>query len=624
MSNLAQSSPAGPIVRSHVGLYTNMNDTDAACQALSVDLDYGIAPTPVAPVVYQDPFETLDWDFTGSGVGIVAGGRNGKGLQVSGTTSTVTYTVPGGREDGVVVVGLGFKITAGSGVTAISSDRKLLEFRGAAGVMLFGSMGVVAGGSLFVADAAGVNRGGSPVGSVLPNQWYYAEVRFAVSPTIGEFALRLDGVDVAGAFDLNTGAGLVDTIRITAPNTTSSVTHTYDDFYLAAGLDATFIGPLDVPNGSLAWEMHQYDAGGATAATTASGAVPFNYEAAAVRLRLESSADGEQRFLLNGDPIAEATEPDPIVGTHAGFGASYETFTYEADAGSFTDDFERGALGADWIVGQARSADRTVTLPTISTGAAITTGHSGVYPSVGATSCRLAPAWWAASPSSRHATVSAGQLVIARVMQENSNGVPLSASTGWTQLGTATNGNPAGDFLEAFDNFGAWTTAGTTAIVATGRTATNGAQITGAGSSNHADFTLRTEDATVVVGFAFQINSLAAAASELVQFWSDTNATRHGRVTVNSNGSLSYFRDTTLLGAATAAGPSPSTPGTTLRSAPSCRTPSAPSPCASTAPTCSPSPRRTPRTLAPRPSTTRSVCAGRSPASPTCSTTATS
>ena len=48
MSNLAQSSVYGPTARSNVELYTNMNDADAACQALSVDFDYGIVASPVA------------------------------------------------------------------------------------------------------------------------------------------------------------------------------------------------------------------------------------------------------------------------------------------------------------------------------------------------------------------------------------------------------------------------------------------------------------------------------------------------------------------------------------------------------------------------------------------------
>ena len=91
--------------------------------------------------------------------------------------------------------------------------------------------------------------------------------------TAGEFSLRLDGVDVAGAYDLDTlaGAGTVSQIRIPTPNPTSSGTVFFDDFYLATGDAAVFIGPLDVANGSLAWELHQYDAGGASVNTVGWG-----------------------------------------------------------------------------------------------------------------------------------------------------------------------------------------------------------------------------------------------------------------------------------------------------------------------------------------------------------------
>ena len=306
----------------------------------------------------------------------------------------------------------------------------------------------------------------------------------------------------------------------------------------------------DLPNGSLAWELHQYTAGGAVTKTVASGTRPYNYTDSPVTLRLESDMDGSQRFVLNGTPVKSVVEEDPVSGNRAGFGLSYETFEYDVDPGSFTDTFERATLGPDWVLPVARTAGQTTILPIISTGAAITTAHSANYPQqvYSATTTGATLAGGVAQTMSYN---TAGYLLIARALQDNPGGIPITASTGWTELGTVTQGTPSGDFMEAFDNLAAWITAGTAAIV-TGRTG-NAARLTGVGSSNHADFTLRSEDATVVVGFAFQISSLAAAVSELVQFYSDTNVTQHNRVTVNSNGSLSFWRGTTNLGS-TAAG----------------------------------------------------------------------
>jgi hypothetical protein len=550
VANLAQSSVYGPIVRSKAELYTNMNAADAACQALSVDFDYGILATPVDPVVVEEPFETLDaWEIVGTNASIVWG-RHGQGAQLVGTSTSLRRDLPPVT---VVVAGIAFKIVAGIGVTSVSSVRNLLEFYGADGSVFLGRVAVDVGGSLYATDRFGVNKGGSPVGAVSPNVWHYAEVRYVIDNTIGEFALRLDGVDVAGAYDIATGgAGTVDQIRLPAPNTTSGGTHIYDDLYVAVGADAAFLGPQTVANGSLAWELHQYDPDGTWSHTAAAGTLAYNYDVG-TKLRLESTTAGEQRFLLDGAPIVEVVDDSPVVGTLAGFGLNYETFEYEIAGGDFTDDFERAALGGDWTLPVPRISGRTVVLPTISTGAAVTAAHSGSYPQLSSaptsSGATLAGGVLLTQPSS----VSAGTLLIGHVLQENPNGVPLTASPGWTQLGTASQGTPGGDFLEAFDNFGAWTTAGTTAIVTAGRTATNGARMTGAGSSNHADYTLPTASDTVIVGFAHQINSLAAATSEIVQFYSDTNVTQHNRLTVATNGSLSFWRGTTSL-ATSAAG----------------------------------------------------------------------
>ena len=354
--------------------------------------------------------------------------------------------------------------------------------------------------------------------------------------------MRVDGVDVTSAFGIITGAtAAASYAQIVLP----SGTVTYDDFYLATGATAEFLGPQVVPNGSVAWEMHQYAIGGASGPTVASGTLPFNYTGAAARLRFESATGGEQRFLLNGQPIATEVDDSPVVGTLVGFGASYEVFEYEPAVADFTDDFERAALGADWALPVARSANKTVVLPTITTGAAVSASHSGAYPqqvySAATTGASLAGGVAQTMPSN----LVAGYMCIARVLQTDPAGVLHTASTGWTQLGTASVGDPAGDFMESFDHYGAWFTTGAATTVA-GRTG-QAARLTGAASTNHVDFTLRPEHATVVIGFAHQISSLAAATSEIVQFYSDTNVTQHNRLTVATNGSLTFWRGASAL-----------------------------------------------------------------------------
>ena len=373
VANLAQGSFQGPTARSHVELYTNMNETDAACQALSVDFDYGIAPTPIAPVIYQDPFETLAWKFAGTNVSLVPG-RNGNAMRIgSATTATLDFA-----DDASPIMIVGAAINVFSNTTAIPGIRTLFEFRSDDSITLHGKLTVDAAGVLSVWDAAGVVKAITLAATMLPNVWHYVEIRLVAERADGDVAVRVDGVDVTSAFGIATSATAGGTYQqIVLP----SGTVTYDDFYLATGELAAFIGPLVVPNGSLAWEMHQYDAAGAAGHTVASGTLPYDYDAtAALRLRLESATAGEQRFLLNTQPVAAEVEDTPIVGTLVGFGASYETFEYEPEVADFTDDFERSTLGTDWTLPVPRSANKVVALPTITTGAAVTASHSSAAP----------------------------------------------------------------------------------------------------------------------------------------------------------------------------------------------------------------------------------------------------
>lgn len=545
VGNLAQAAQQGPVMRSQVELYTNMRTADAACQALTVGFDYGITTPPLDPVIMRDPMETTgQWTVTGRGVSTTANGRNGRAVQVTGTNARLSYPIASADRASTIIVGFG--VTLGT----VANDRNLLQVW-SQGVVT-GAVAVAAGGSLYATDGAGVNRDSTPAGSITANSWYYIEVRYVLSTTAGSFSVRIDGVEVAAAFNLNTkaaGAGTVyDEVVIPAPNVTSGGTHIYDDVYIVTGPDAAFLGPQDVPNGTLDWSLHHYDPDGTSASPTASGVLPWNYTATdAATLRLESGHDGEQRFILNDTLIATVFEGSPIDGTLAGFAASYQTFSYPDPPGGFTDDFERAALGSDWVLPVARAAGKKVVLPTISTGAAISAGHATnatqYYNGTTATGSTLVGGIALTMPSG----IAAKYLALAHVYQTNGPGTPITASTGWTAIGTqVVLGSAAGPFQEAFDHFGAWTTSGTCTIVA-GRTG-NAAQITGSNGSNYADYRLPTPDATVIVGFAFQVGSLTAA-SEVCQFLADNAATLHGRIVVNTNGSLAYIRyPSTTLG----------------------------------------------------------------------------
>ena len=108
---------------------------------------------------------------------------------------------------------------------------------------------------------------------------------------------------------------------------------------------------------------------------------------------------------------------------------------------------------------------------------------------------------------------------------------------------------PAGvDVLtEAFDTLNAWTLTGTAALGA-GRT---GSGLAVTGSTASAAYSLGVnESAEVTIGFAWQAVASNAAQREIMQLWSDSNATRHLRVvyTGTAAGRLEVFRDASSLG----------------------------------------------------------------------------
>ena len=124
-------------------------------------------------------------EFTGTELSLVAG-RNGKGCKSRAPLrrpSTHDPTPP----TAIVVVGwLQGRLDGG---TSITSVRTLFEFRSDNGALLHGRVTVDIGGSLYATDGR-VNKGGSAVGTIVPNVWHYAEVRYRHDDTVGEFALR--------------------------------------------------------------------------------------------------------------------------------------------------------------------------------------------------------------------------------------------------------------------------------------------------------------------------------------------------------------------------------------------------------------------------------------------------
>jgi hypothetical protein len=96
---------------------------------------------------------------------------------------------------------------------------------------------------------------------------------------------------------------------------------------------------------------------------------------------------------------------------------------------------------------------------------------------------------------------------------------------------------------EPFDNLAAWTAVGTATVV-TGRTGT-AAQITNSGTTLSYDISTANQNAIITLGFAIKWSHLGV--SEVLTLRSDAGATRHNVLQLNSNGSLTFARDTTTL-----------------------------------------------------------------------------
>lgn len=120
--------------------------------------------------------------------------------------------------------------------------------------------------------------------------------------------------------------------------------------------------------GDIGMSGFHFTADGEWVNTLGSVALHFDAPPEPFKVRLDSLADGMQRFSINGVEMVTWLDPAPIVGTHCGFGLDYWNTTASprvleacigvpacaggAPCGPDTcDDFEHanGSLGADWV-----------------------------------------------------------------------------------------------------------------------------------------------------------------------------------------------------------------------------------------------------------------------------------
>lgn len=222
---------------------------------------------------------------SGVSAAIDTGRLGGQALRGSAASQT-GLVLSGFPATSSIIVGFAFM----SAIINANAQRRVMLRSGATNVC---GLTMVASGPNFVFQL--LNSAGAVLGTgttpLVPNIWYYVELKCVVSATVGAVELRLNGLSTPeiAATGLNTGVGNIDAVSICG-TTTGAQTTDYDDLYIVdtttgAAPTNDFLGDCRVetpaPNGNganTAWAGVYTDVDDATShdsdATYVSSATP--------------------------------------------------------------------------------------------------------------------------------------------------------------------------------------------------------------------------------------------------------------------------------------------------------------------------------------------------------------
>ncbi len=198
-------------------------------------------------VVFLDGFDT--YNGTGTGTGLQSGwtfingstssslqtGRfGGQCYQMSTDASNnrgVTTGLPAAYS--TVTIGCAFRVTS---MPAVATDAATLGVRNSTTPMCgirIESGGVITAGR-YTGITARTDLGSSLSGVISTNVWYWLEVTFTISDTVGAVSVNLNGTNVLNLTNVDTRNGTPTTVDTLIMSTTSAVSGTYqfDDMYV--------------------------------------------------------------------------------------------------------------------------------------------------------------------------------------------------------------------------------------------------------------------------------------------------------------------------------------------------------------------------------------------------------
>lgn len=190
-------------------------------------------------------FTAAPWTL-GSNCTIVAG-RTSTGASLAGTPATVfaKYPIPAGAQASTMMVGFAYR------VNNVSGTRSICQFSADSGTISHVNLSVLTDGTLQarLGSTGGTLLAASATAAIPINTYKYIELQANLSDTVGFVTLRIDGVQVATATNVDTkNAGtntVFDSFGLLGPN--AGITNIFDDLYITTGDGAAFKGNITIP-----------------------------------------------------------------------------------------------------------------------------------------------------------------------------------------------------------------------------------------------------------------------------------------------------------------------------------------------------------------------------------------